>query len=89
MYIAYKSRIQKTLRFFPEFIICLAISLGVGDERRNKLQDVFLTVDILKRVIMHRLLEVDRIEHLYPVSVLQKCVACLFYESSFWISKHN
>ena len=40
------------------------ITLGVGDQRCHQLQDVLFAMDIAEGVIVHRLLEVDGVQHL-------------------------
>ena len=68
--------IEKRLRFLPEIITGLAVSLCVGNQRRNQLQNVLLRMDVGERVIVHRLLEIDRVEHLDPVMIpLQQLAA--------------
>ena len=47
----------------PKIVPGLALALGVGDEGRYQLQDVLLRVNVAERVIVHRLVEVDGIQH--------------------------
>ena len=62
--VADQRAVQKRLCLDPEIIPGLALALGVGDQRCHQLQDVLFAMDIAEGVIVHRLLEVDGVQHL-------------------------
>ena len=61
--IADERAVQKRLRLDPEIVPSLAFALGVGDEGRHQLQNVLLRMNVAERVIVHRLIEVDGVQH--------------------------
>ena len=67
-------RVKELFGFLPELVPAFALALRVHHQGRHQFQNVFLRVDIRKRVIVHRLLEIDGIEHFYAVFLVQKCV---------------
>ena len=60
-----------------EIVPGLALALGIGDQRGDQLQNVFLAVDIRKRVVVHTFFEVDGVEDFDPVRLID----CLLYTS--------
>ena len=62
--VADERAVQQRLGLDPEIVPGLALALGVGDEGRYQLQDVLFAMDIAEGVIVHRLLEVDGVQHL-------------------------
>jgi len=59
--------IQQSFRLIPERIAPFAFAFRVCHERRDQLQDILFAVHIGERIVVHRLLEIDRIEDLDPV----------------------
>ena len=55
-------RVEKRLSLLPEIIAALAVAFGVGNQRRYQLENIFFGVDILKRIVVVRFPEVDRVE---------------------------
>ncbi len=47
--------IQQGFCFDPEIVPGLAFAFGIGDQRRNQLQDVLFAMDIGERIIVHGL----------------------------------
>ena len=86
--VADQRAVQKRLCLDPEIIPGLALALGVGDQRCHQLQDVLFAMDIAEGVIVHRLLEVDGIEHFYLVSIGCKQFSNFIYHCTFWISNN-
>ena len=41
----------------------MAVSCCVGNQCRDQLQNVFFAVNVLKRIVVHRLLEIDRVQN--------------------------
>ena len=64
MDISDQRRVEQCLRLGPELIPCFSLSLRIGDQRRHKLQDVLLRVNVGEGIIFHRLPEIDRVEDL-------------------------
>ena len=79
---------QRTSRTVPERISALAVTLGVCHERRCQLQDILFAVQIGKRVIVHGLVEIDRVENLDSVICMHKCMANLEQGRTFRVSEH-
>ena len=67
--------VKQRLRFGPKLITGFTVAFGVGDQRGDELQDVLFTVDIGERVVVHRLLKVDRIQDPDLISVLLEGMA--------------
>ena len=67
MDIADQGTIKQRFRLIPERIASLSFALRVCHERRDQLQDILFAVHIGERIVVHRLLEIDRIEDLDPV----------------------
>lgn len=55
---------QKPLRFVPEWVAALTLTLGVGHQCGDELQNVLFTVDVRHGVIAHTLGKVDGVENL-------------------------
>ena len=75
--IADECRVEQRLGFLPEVVPGFPVPLGVGDEGRDQLQDILLTVDIRKGVVMVGLLEVDGIEYLHLVTITEHELSAL------------
>ena len=86
--IADEGTVEKCLRFVPERISALAVTLGVCHKRRCQLQDILFAVQIGKRVIVHGLVEIDRVENLDPVICMHKCMTNLEQGRTFRVSEH-
>ena len=80
--------VEHGFRFHPEVITALAFALRVRDERCDQFQDVFLGVDVRKRVVMHALFEVDGVEDLNPVVILLEQFSAFNEDTALGIS-HN
>jgi len=59
--IANERAVQQRLRFDPEIVASLAFAFGVGNQRRNQLQDVLFAVNVRERIVVHTFFEVDGI----------------------------
>ena len=55
-------RVEKRFCLLPEIIAALAVALGIGNQRRDQLENIFFGVDILKRVVVVRLTEIYCVE---------------------------
>ena len=77
MDISDQCRVQQCLRFGPELITGFAIALGVGDQCGHELQDVLLGMNVGKRIVMLRLLEIDRVEDFDHIRLI-KWFPCWF-----------
>ena len=55
---------QKPFRFVPEWVAALTLTLGVGHQCGDELQNVLFTVDIGHRIVFHTLGKVDGVENL-------------------------
>ena len=77
--IADERAVQKRLRLDPEIVPGLALALGVGDEGRYQLQNVLLRVNVAERVIVHRLIEVDGIQHPDLVRLVDDLAVLVLY----------
>ena len=55
---------QKPLRFVPEWVAALTLTLGVGHQCGDELQNVLFTVDVRHGVIAHTFGKVDGVENL-------------------------
>ena len=62
----------RTCRTGPELITGLTVTFGIGDQCSHELQDILLGIDIGKRVVMLRLLEIDRIEDLDHIRFIER-----------------
>lgn len=60
--------IQERLCLYPKVISAFSFTLGVGDQDGDELQDVLFRMNIGERIVVHRLLEVDRIEGTHVIS---------------------
>ena len=76
-------RIQQLFGLLPELVAAFAFPLGIGNQRGDEFQNVFLTVDIGEWVVVHTLLEVDGIEYLDPIPLFQKRISALHYNGAF------
>jgi len=70
-------RIEQFFRFLPELVPALALALRVHHQRCHQLQNVLLRVQIGERVVVHRLLEIDRVKNLDAVVVPHQDVPAL------------
>ena len=64
-----QSRIQKAFRFHPEiFRRFFSFPLRICDNGIHKFEDIFFTTDVMEWIVVHRLFEIDRIQHLDPIA---------------------
>ena len=59
--VADQGGVKKRFGLNPEIVTALALPLGVGNQGRHQLQNVLFAVQIGKRIVVHGLLEIDRI----------------------------
>ena len=52
MDVGYQRRIQQLFGLLPELVAAFAFPLGIGNQRGDEFQDVFLTVDIGEWVVV-------------------------------------
>ena len=76
---------QRTSHTHPEIVTGFALALGVGDQRRDQLQNVLFRVDVGERVVVHGLLEVQGIENLDLIPVLLQRMAAGNHDVPFGI----
>ena len=88
MDIADESTVEKRLCLAPEQISALAVTLGVCHKCRCQLQDILFAVQIGKRVIVHGLVEIDRVENLDSAIYMHKCMANLEQGRTFRIGQN-
>ena len=61
-------RIKQTLGFHPKiFPGFIALAFGIYDQSVYQFQNILFAVQIVKRIIVHRLVEIDRVYNLYVV----------------------
>ena len=77
--------VEQRFRLHPEIVTGLALALGVGDQRRDQLQNVLFRVDVGERVVVHGLLEVQGIENLDLIPVLLQRMAAGNHDVPFGI----
>ena len=82
MDIANERTIEKRFCLDPEIVSGLAFAFGIGDQRRDQLQDVLFAMDLGERVIVHGLLEVDGIEDLDAVRLINDLAVFILH----WLS---
>ena len=61
--------VEELLALLPELVPGFSVSLGVGNQSSDELQDILFTVKIHKGVIMETFLEVNGVEHLDAVGL--------------------
>ena len=83
--IADERRVEQRLGLLPEVVPGFPVTLGVGDEGRDQLQNILLTVDIRKGVVMVGLLEVDGIEYLHLVAITEHELSALHGDAALRI----
>ena len=67
MDVANEGCVEQLLGVRPKLVAAFALPGRVGDETGDELQNIFLAMDVRKRVVMHGLLEVDGVEHPYLI----------------------
>ena len=80
-----KGGVEQRFRFHPEIVTGFALALGVGDQRRDQLQNVLFRVDVGERVVVHGILEVQGIENLDLIPVLLQRMAAGNHDVPFGI----
>ncbi len=75
--------VQKRFRFQPEIIPALALTFGVGNQGGDELQNVLLTVNVRERIIVKRLLEVNRVQYFDAVAVALQELPTFDYDAAF------
>ena len=88
MDISNQSTIKKRFRFRPELIPGFSVPLGICDKGRYQLQNILFAVNIGERVIVHGLLEVDRVKDLDLVVITLQQLSNLAHDTSFRIGHH-
>ncbi len=86
--VADERRVKQSLRLEPEIIASFAFALGVGNQSIDQLQNILLAVNVGERVIVHRLFEIDGVEHLNFVPCALHQPAALDQETSFRVCDH-
>ena len=86
--VADQRRVKQGLRLEPEIIASFSFALGVGNQGVDQLQNILLAVNVGERIVVHRLFEVDSVEHLDLVSCVLHQPAALDQETSFRVSDH-
>ena len=84
-----KGGIEQRFCFLPEIVPGLALTLGVGDQRRDQLQNVLFRVDVGERIIVHGLLEVQGIEYLDLIPILLQNMAAGNHDVPFGIGDNE
>ena len=74
---------EKLFRLFPERVSTLAVTSRVLHETGHKLQNVLFAVNVRKRIVSHRLFEIDRVQNLYPVTVSFKQLSGFANQAAF------
>ncbi|MPM90932.1 hypothetical protein SDC9_138055 [bioreactor metagenome] len=78
-------RIQKCLGFYPKIIPGFALSLGVRDQRRDQLQNVFFAVNIREGIVTHGLFEVDGVEDFNAVAPAPQELSAFHNDAALWV----
>ena len=81
--------VKQRFRFHPEIVTGFALTLGVGDQRRDQLQNVLFRVDVGERIIVHGLFEVQGIENLDLIPVLLQRMAAGNHDVPFGIGDNE
>lgn len=79
-------RIQQLFGLLPELIAAFSFALGVGNQRGDEFQNVFLTVDIGEWIVVHALPEIDGIEYLDPIPLFQKRISAFHHNGALRVS---
>ena len=80
--------VKQDFCLLPERISAFAFTLCVCHECRCQLQNVLFAVQIGKRVIVHGLVEIDRVEYLNPIVCMHKSISDLKQGRTFRVSEH-
>ena len=68
----------------PEIVSAFAISLGVGDQTVDQLENILLRVDIGEGVVVHGLFEVDGVEKFDTVILLLQQLPAFDQDAALW-----
>ena len=60
---------MRTCRTGPEGVPALALAFRVGDQGRHNLQNILFRMDVGERIVLHGLLEIDRVQNLDSIPV--------------------
>lgn len=83
MDVANQSAVQKRFSFRPELVPAFLLSLGVGDQGRDQLQNVLLAVNVSEGVIVHGFFEIDRVKNLDLVPVAPQEMSGVDHDVAF------
>ena len=87
--VADESCVVELFRLDPEiFAGLIAVSLRVDDDRIDQLEDVLLTADVAKRVVVHGFSEIDGVQRLDDIAALFEHLAALYQHRTLWVSDH-
>ena len=76
---------MRTCRTRPKIFAALAVlTLGILHDAVDQLQNVILTVDIAEWVVLHGLLEINRIEYFYLIPAALEHLATFENDRTFW-----
>ena len=60
---------MRTCRTDPEGVPAQALAFRVGDQGRHNLQNILFRMDVGERIVLHGLLEIDRVQNLDSIPV--------------------
>ena len=86
MDVADKRRIEQRFSLDPKIVTGFALALGIGNQRRDQLQDVFLRMDVGKWVIVHTLSEIDGVQDFQAVMLSLKEFSALDHDAALGVS---
>lgn len=62
--VADQRRVKQRFRLGPEGVPALALAFCVGDRGRHNLQNILFRMDVGERIVLHGLLEINRVQNL-------------------------
>ena len=89
MNVANERSIEQRLGLDPKIVPGLALAFGVGNQRRDQLQNVLFTVNVGKGIVVHRLFEVDGVEDFEAIVVTEQKVSTFDHDAAFRIGDHE
>jgi len=87
--VADQCRVKEFFRLLPERIPTVSLALCIGHQCRNKLQNVLFIMDVGKWIVVHRLMEVDRVEDPDLVAIFHQGVGGFVDDTPFRIRHHK
>ena len=88
--VANECGVEQPFRLHPKiFRRFFTLALGVGDKRIHQLQHVLLRMDVNKRVVLHGLGKVYRVQDFHPVARPLEHLACFENQCAFRVCDYE